>query len=109
LAGAGQAGFAQENAQYASFGQDVNQISGEQQHAAYAYQQTAYSNGSTVEGQQYARKYFMNVYTIVNMIIRWILAEQQQQQQQQQGFEQQGNNFMQNVQYQSMPQFGVNA
>jgi len=72
----GQTGYIQENAQYGS---------GEQQNA-YAYQQTAYSQGSTVEGQQY---------------------EQHQQGFEQQG--QQGNNFVQNVQYQTMPQYGVSS
>jgi hypothetical protein len=82
----GQAGYAQENVQYGSFGNGAGQVTGEQQNA-YAYQQTAYSQGSTVEGQQYA-------------------AEQQQ------GFEQQGqkgNGFVQNVQYQTMPQYGVSS
>ncbi|CAF5184687.1 unnamed protein product, partial [Rotaria magnacalcarata] len=81
----GQAGFVQDNAQYASFASGAGSVSGDQQNA-YAYQQTVYSQGSTVEGQQYA-------------------AEQQQQ-----GFEQQGQKgagFVQNVQYQTMPQYGV--
>jgi len=82
----GQTGF-QENVQYAPFGNATGQVSGEQN--AYAYQQTAYSQGSTVEGQQYTTE-----------------------QQQQQGFEQQGqsgNSFVQNVQYQTMPQYGVSS
>ncbi|CAF3375622.1 unnamed protein product [Rotaria sp. Silwood1] len=85
----GQAGFIQDNVQYAAYGNGVangvDQVPGEQQ-GGYIYQQAAYSNGSTVEGQQYA-------------------AEQQ-------GFEQQGqhgNGFVQNVQYQTMPQYGVSG
>ena len=52
LAGAGQAGFGQENVQYAAYGNVAGQVPGEQQ-GAFAYQQTAYSNVSTAEGQQY--------------------------------------------------------
>ncbi|CAF2470635.1 unnamed protein product [Rotaria sp. Silwood2] len=82
----GQPGFVQDNLQYASFGNVAGQGSGDQQNS-YAYQQTVYSQGSTVEGQQYA-------------------ADQQQ------GFEQQGqkgSGFVQNVQYQAMPQYGVSS
>lgn len=50
LSGVG--GYSQEGAQYASYGQEAGGASGEQQ-GGYAYQQTAYSSGSTVEGQQY--------------------------------------------------------
>ncbi|CAF3390619.1 unnamed protein product [Rotaria socialis] len=90
LSGAGQTGFMQDNAQYAAYGSGAatgaGQGSGEQQ-GGYMYQQAAYSAGSTVEGQQYG-------------------AEQQ-------GFEQQdqagGNGFVQNVQYQTMPQYGVSG
>lgn len=55
--GGGQPNFMQENVQYASFGNNAanaaGQVSGEQQ-GGYIYQQSAYSTGSTVEGQQYA-------------------------------------------------------
>jgi len=87
LSGAGQGGYGQENVQYASYANGAGQVPGEQQNA-YAYQQAGYSHGSTVEGQQYA-------------------AEQQQQGYEQQG--QQGNGFAQNVQYQTLPQYGVNG
>jgi hypothetical protein len=83
----GHPGFVQENVQYAQFGNVAGQVSGEHQ-TAYAYQQTAYSQGSTDEGQQYTTE----------------------QQQQQQGSEQQGQHghgFVQNVQYQTVPQYGV--
>ncbi|CAF3452199.1 unnamed protein product [Rotaria sp. Silwood1] len=83
----GQAGFVQDNLQYGAFGNVAGQVPGDQQNA-YAYQQAVYSHGSTVEGQQY-------------------VAEQQQQ-----GFEQQGpkgNGFVQTVQYQTMPQYGVGS
>jgi len=90
LPGTGQAGYIQENVQYAAYGNvaanSAGQVPGEQQ-GGYIYQQATYSSGSTVEGQQYA-------------------AEQQQ------GFEQQGqqgNSFVQNVQYQTMPQYGVSG
>jgi len=90
LSGAGQTGFMQDNVQYAAYGSGgangAGQVSGEQQDG-FIYQQTTYSNGSTVEGQQYATE-------------------------QQQGFEQQGqqgNGFVQNVQYQTMPQYGVSG
>ncbi|CAF0763744.1 unnamed protein product [Adineta steineri] len=79
---AGHPGFMQENVQYASYGNAGGQMPGEQQNA-YAYQQTGYSHESAVEGQQYADH--------------------------QQGFEQQGqqgNGFVQNVQYQTIPQYG---
>jgi len=82
----GQGGFVQENVQYAQFGHGVGQVPGDPQ-SAYAYQQNIYSHGSTVEGQQYA-------------------AEQQQ------GFEQQGppgNGFVQNVQYQAVPQYATSG
>jgi len=85
LVGAGQAGFIPDGVQFASFGNGA--AAGEQQ-GGVVYQQATYSNGSTVEGQQYA-------------------AEQQQQ-----GFEQQaqqGAGFVQNVQYQAMPQYGVSS
>jgi len=60
----------------------LDQVSGEQQ--AGFYQQTAdYSSGSTVEGQQL--------------------------QVDSQAFEQQGAGFAQNVQYQNVAQYGVNA
>jgi len=94
----GQTGFMQENIQYAPYGNIPGQVSGEQQNA-YAYQQTAYSHGSTSEGQQYA-------------------TEQQHQQgfeqqgQQGHGFEQQGqqgHGFVQNVQYQTIPQYGASS
>ena len=59
LSGAGQAGFMQENVQYAAYGSvpgnPVGQVAPEQQ-GAFMYQQTAYSSGSTAEGQQYAGK-----------------------------------------------------
>ncbi|CAF0874603.1 unnamed protein product [Rotaria sordida] len=82
----GQAGFVQDNIQYASYGNVAGQLSGDQQNA-FAYPQAVYSHGSTVEGQQY-------------------VAEQQQ------GFEQQGQKgagFVQNVQYQTIPQYGVGS
>ncbi|CAF1237693.1 unnamed protein product [Adineta steineri] len=89
LSGGGQGGFMQENVQYAPYGNGAangaGQVSGDQQ-GGYIYQQSAYSNGSTVEGQQYAE--------------------------QQQGFDQQGqqgNGFVQNVQYQTLPQYGVSG
>jgi hypothetical protein len=53
LAGAGQGGYTQDNVQYASYANAAGQVPGEQQNA-YAYQQTGYSQGSTIEGQQYA-------------------------------------------------------
>ena len=54
LAGVGQAGFAQENVQYAAYGQAAGQA-GLDQSNAYAYQQqAAYSSASTMEGQQYS-------------------------------------------------------
>jgi hypothetical protein len=47
----------QDNVQYAAYGSGgangAGQVSGEQQDG-FIYQQTTYSNGSTVEGQQYA-------------------------------------------------------
>jgi hypothetical protein len=89
LAPNGQAGYAQENVQYAAYDNGAANGAGlgpGEQQGGFIYQQAAYSSGSTVEGQQYA-------------------AEQQ-------GFEQQGqqgNGFVQNVQYQSMPQYGVSG
>ena len=58
LVGGGADGYIQEGAQYASYGQEAGGAAGEQQ-TAYAYQQTGYSSGSTVEGQQYAGKIFL--------------------------------------------------
>lgn len=59
MAPTGQAGFAQENLQYAAYGNaavgGAGLVSGEQQ-GGFMYQQTAYSSGSTVEGQQYGSK-----------------------------------------------------
>jgi len=80
----GQHGFGQENVQYAQYGNGVDQVTDEQQNA-YTYQQTAYSQGSTAEGQSY--------------------PIEQQQGYEQQG--QQGNGFVQNVQYQNVPQYGL--
>ena len=71
----------QDNVQYAAYGSVPGQGAGEQQ-GDFAYQQTAYSNVSTTEDQQYA-------------------GEQQQGQS--------GNSFVQNVQYQTMPQYGVSG
>lgn len=51
-----QAGFAQENIQYAQYGNTVGQMPGEQANA-YAYQQQIYPPGSAVEGQQYTSTY----------------------------------------------------
>jgi hypothetical protein len=87
LSGAGHPGFIQENVQYAAYGHGAGQAPVEQ-HGQFVYQQAAYSNGSTVEGRQYAPEH------------------------QQQGFEQQGppgNGFAQQVQYQAVPQYGVNG
>jgi glucose/arabinose dehydrogenase len=57
LAGAGgQAGFGQENVQYAAYSGQAGQIAGDQQ-GGFVYQQAAYSNVSTVEGQQYAGQF----------------------------------------------------
>ena len=57
LAAAGQNGFIPDGVQYAAYGNaaanGAGQASGEQQ-SSFAYQQASYSNGSTVEGQQYA-------------------------------------------------------
>ncbi|CAF0853156.1 unnamed protein product [Adineta ricciae] len=78
LPAGGHPGFAQENVQYANYPNAGGQVLNDQQ---YAYQQQAYSHESTVEGQQFAD---------------------------QQGFEQQGqqgNGFVQNVQYQTIPQY----
>jgi len=78
-------GFGQENVQYGSFGNGAGPVPGEQN--AYPYQQTGYSHGSTVEGRQYVPE-------------------------QHQGFEQQGqqgNGFVQNVQYQTIPPYGVGS
>lgn len=82
LATGAQGGFVQENVQYAAYGQAGGEIPVDQQ-AAYSYQQQSYASGSTVEGQSFG-------------------AEQQQ------GFEQVGG-FAQNVQYQTIPQYGANA
>lgn len=82
LATGAQGGFVQENVQYAAYGQAAGQLPIDQQ-AAYSYQQS-YASGSTVEGQSFG-------------------AEQQQQ-----GFEQVGG-FAQNIQYQTIPQYGANA
>jgi hypothetical protein len=54
LSGTGQAGFLQENVQYGA-PNSAGQVPGDQQ-GGYIYQQTAYSTGSTVEGQQYGGK-----------------------------------------------------
>ena len=81
----GQVGFAQDNLQYASFGNVAGQVPGDQQNA-YAYQQGVYSQGSSVEGQH-------------------VMPEPTQ------GFEQgqKGAGFVQNVQYQTMPAYGVGS
>jgi hypothetical protein len=108
LAGAGQAGFAQDGAQYAAYGNAGGQVSGEQQ-GGFVYQQAAYSNVSTAEGQQYAGKFVLyRTMDTFNTKDHNFLGDQQQQQQQQ-GFEQQGQGFVQNVQYQSIPQYGVSG
>lgn len=86
LSAGGQGAFAQENVQYAAYGNGAASTSGQaggEQQGAYMYQQTAYSAGSTVESQQFGGD--------------------------QQGYEQQGqssNSFAQSVQYQTMPQYG---
>jgi len=92
LAGAGAVGqvggFVQDGAQYAAYGNVVaGQVPTDQQ-GGYVYQQAAYSHVSGVEGQQYAA------------------ADQQQQQV---GYEHQGNQYVQNVQYQNVPQYGTSA
>lgn len=103
LPGVGQAGFGQENVQYGSFDNAAGQVSvDQQQQAGYGYQQAVYSSGSTVEGQQYSAEQHQQGFE----------PNQQAFEQHQQSFEQQGqagNGFVHNVQYQTIPQYGVNA
>ena len=105
MTSAGQNGYIQENVQYAGYDNGVangaGQVSSEQQ-GEYSYQQSAYSTGSTAEGRQYAGE-LLHVSHSMFQKCKYVLAEQQQD------FEQQGNNFVQNVQYQSMPQYSVSG
>ena len=54
LAAGGQAGFVQEGGQYAAYASAGGQVPVDQQQGGFVYQQAAYSNVSTSEGQQYA-------------------------------------------------------
>ena len=59
LSGANQGGFLQENVQYAAYGSVPGNPTGQvppDQQGGFMYQQTAYSSGSTAEGQQYGGK-----------------------------------------------------
>ena len=101
LATGGQGGFIQENVQYAAYGQAAGQLPVDQQ-AAYAYQQQAYASASTVEGQSFGGKREKCEWRVERSFSSDLLAEQQQ------GFEQVGG-FAQNVQYQTIPQYGPSA
>lgn len=96
---AGHQSFAQENVQYAQYGNAGAQIPADQQHA-YAYQQQAsYAHENVPEGQQYAGKLFMKELCVkIECCSR---LDQQAFDQQ----SQQGNGFAQNVQYQTIPQY----
>ena len=86
--------------QYAPYGNQGGPLPGDQQNA-YAYQQGGYSHESTVEGQQYpGKRSLIEQSTTIHMTLYPL---------DQQGFDpqgQQGNGFVQNVQYQTIPQYG---